>query len=226
MKKSIKFFVLLPFCLLLSILFVGCNSARKLEQYVAEYRSDIFMATEGKYSIFANFYERETPYKADGHVGKKEKSLEVTLATEDNTKRYFVVFDYNGSKQQNLLYYDSLQMVHTFIFPLAEPKMNTITFQIYEGDLNGKLLLTLHAKSVKNNNVLSLNKVLSILEENEKALIDSLTQGKQFLGEIYVRLLMENNYCYYYVGIVDRTGKTTAFLIDGELGEILAKRES
>ena len=218
--------LLLPVFLLLSLILVGCNSTSTLLKYVSEYRSDIFMATEGKYSIFANYYERENPYKADGHVGKQTKALEVTLTTDDNTKSYFVSFMYNGTKQQNLLYYDSLQMVHTFIFPLSEPKMNTISFDIYEGQNTDKPLLTLHAKSVKNNNLLTLEQVLSVVEKNEKALIDSMMQSKQFIGEIYVRLLMEENYCYYYVGIVNRSGKIISLLIDGELGEILAKRES
>ena len=223
-----KFYIvlLLPICLMLSVVLVGCNSGNKLMQYLSEYRSDIFMATEGKHSIFASFYEREVPYKADGHVGKKEKTLEVAFATEDNTKRYFVAFNYNGKQQQNLLYYDSLQMVHTCYFSLAEPKDASLQFLIYEGQPNGTPLVTLQAKSVRNNNLLPLEKVLAAVEKNEKTLLDSLTQGKQFLGEIYVRLLVEENYCYFYVGIIDRAGKTTALLVDGELGEILAKRES
>ncbi len=226
MKKICVLTLLLPVLLLISLIFVGCSSSNSLLQYVSEYRSDIFMATEGKYSIFANYYERENPYKADGHIGKKEKSLEVALATEDNTKNYAVTFMYNGVKQQNILYYDSLQMIHSFVFHLDSPKDNTISFQIFEGKQMNNAILTLHAKSVKNNNVLSLNAILSILAKNEKTLIDSLMQNKQFLGEIHIRLLFEENYCYYYVSVVDRKGKATSLLVDGELGEILAKRES
>lgn len=226
MKKICVLSLLLPIFLLVSLVFVGCNSSHSLQKYVSEYRSDIFMATEGKYSIFANYYERENPYKADGHVGNKEKSLDVTLATDDNTKSYAVSFMYNGNRQQNILYYDSLQMVHSFIFPVDAPKDSIISFDIYEGKQMNTPILTLQAKSVKNNNVLSLNGILSVLEKNEKSLIDSLMHNKQFLGEIHIRLLFEENYCYYYVSIVDRKGKAISLLLDGELGEILAKRES
>ena len=57
----------------------------------------------------------------------------------------------------------------------------------------------------------------------EKELLKTLTNGKEFAGELYVRILYEN-VPYFYVGVVDRKGNVTAFLLDGKTGKILAKR--
>ena len=74
-------------------------------------------------------------------------------------------------------------------------------------------------------NTLSADKILDGLLHAEKPLFDSLTDRYGFAGEIYIRLLFESA-PYYYVGVIDRSGNVTAFLINGETGKILAKRQS
>lgn len=51
-----------------------------------------------------------------------------------------------------------------------------------------------------------------------------MTDEYGFAGEIYLRLLYEDA-PYYYVGVVSKGGKTTAFLLNGKTGKLLAKRE-
>ena len=52
----------------------------------------------------------------------------------------------------------------------------------------------------------------------------ALTSGGSFAGELYVRLLYDNERCFYYVGLTDRNGNTYAMLTDAETGEIIATR--
>ena len=57
----------------------------------------------------------------------------------------------------------------------------------------------------------------------EKETIANMTQNGAFGGEFYVRLLRRDKN-YYYVGIIDTSGKTVSLLLDGESGEVLARR--
>ena len=68
-------------------------------------------------------------------------------------------------------------------------------------------------------------KLLAAVQESEKDRIASMMRGSEFCGEIYVRLLYENEPCYYYVGLIDRDGGCYSLLADAVTGEIVATRE-
>jgi uncharacterized membrane protein YkoI len=52
-----------------------------------------------------------------------------------------------------------------------------------------------------------------------------MTDKYGFKGEIYFRLIYEGN-PYYYIGIINRNGEITAFLINAKTGKTLARRNS
>ena len=66
--------------------------------------------------------------------------------------------------------------------------------------------------------------ILQNLQKTESELFSSLTDEYGFAGEIYIRLIFEER-PYYYLGVIDRNGKITAFLLSAETGKILAKRQ-
>ena len=78
---------------------------------------------------------------------------------------------------------------------------------------------------MKTEQTLSPKGCLQKLQESEGELFSSLTDKYGFTGEIYLRLLYEDA-PYYYVGVIERTGKIHAFLLNAKTGKILAKRES
>ena len=53
----------------------------------------------------------------------------------------------------------------------------------------------------------------------------ALTSGRSFAGEVYVRLLCEDERRFFYVGVTDREGKTASMLADAATGEVLATRD-
>jgi hypothetical protein len=51
-----------------------------------------------------------------------------------------------------------------------------------------------------------------------------MTDKYGFTGEIYLRLLYEDA-PYYYVGVINRKGEITAFLVNATTGKVLAQRK-
>ena len=63
MKKFILSFLAISVCLA-AMLFGGCSAQADLSDYVSEFRSDIYIGTQGEYSVFASYSRREYPYTA------------------------------------------------------------------------------------------------------------------------------------------------------------------
>ena len=79
--------------------------------------------------------------------------------------------------------------------------------------------------SVLRGDELSARELLNRVRAENPDLFLSLTDKYGFAGEIYIRLIHEENN-YYYLGIIERTGKIHAFLLNASTGKILAKRET
>jgi uncharacterized membrane protein YkoI len=60
--------------------------------------------------------------------------------------------------------------------------------------------------------------------DKKEAELEIFLRKYGFTGEICIRLLYEDA-PYYYVGVIGQNGKTTAFLLNGKTGKLLAKRE-
>lgn len=224
MKKSFIVAAAAAAMLSLALGLSGCAVAPELSDYVSEYRSDIFEGTSGSYSVFATYSSREYPYEADGNAGEMSELFEVALAASDNTKTYVLTFALGGISYEEELSFDSVRMVHTFSRSLPQPTEKEITFSIT--DTEGSEPVEVTAKSVRSESALPLKDLLSAVSAAEKEHFAALTDGRNFAGELYIRLLHENGQCYYYVGLTDRSGSTYAMLADAETGEILATRGS
>ena len=201
----------------------ACSDTDALKASVSEYRSNIYMGTQENYSVFAAWSTREYPYVSDGNVGEMSDLFEVTLSAADNTVTYSVEYTVDGKEYSLQLSFDSVRMVHTCSLSLPEPKESTIAFKVL-GD-EKETLAEITAESIRSEEVLSLEKLLAAVQESEKNRIASMMRGSEFCGEIYVRLLYENEQCYYYVGLIDRDGGCYSLLADAVTGEIVATRE-
>ena len=67
-----------------------------------------------------------------------------------------------------------------------------------------------------------LKDILEVVENKEKDFINSLYDNNVFKCEIYIRLLAEGDYNFYYVGFASGNGKITAYLLDACNGKIIA----
>ena len=83
----------------------------------------------------------------------------------------------------------------------------------------------LTAVSILTPSTLSPQAALNKIQVEKGEVFSSLTDKYGFAGEIYLRLLFEDA-PYYYIGIIDRQGNCTAFLMNAETGKILAERQT
>ena len=218
-----KIFCALAAALLLLAALVGCSTGPDLTEYVSEYRSDLFSGTDGKYTITASYSEREHPYEADGNPGKMSKLFEVALSAADNTKTYSISYTLAGKTYTDELSFDSVRMVHTCSRSLPQPTEKSITFSVTDAE---GTVADIGATSVKSEKALSLEDLLQAVSTAEKERFAALTSGNHFAGELYVRLLCENEQNFYYIGLTDKNGETYAMLADAETGEIVATRNN
>ena len=197
----------------------SCAKKDNYSDKISQLRTDVFEYDCEDYSLTAYVENIETPTDLDGIVGKKENQMVFKLKTKSTDKNYenssikfcigentyFKRFDF---KQITSLLACTVQVV-------SFPKENLLVTL----NLNGKeeqLAMT----SVKN----------PTTKEWKKAL-DELAKSKDFLEliskektEIKVRLIDNDGYDYWYVGVIDQE-KTTSYLLDGENLELIAKKD-
>ena len=124
MKRKLLTILCAAACLVLPAALGACSANADLTRFVSEYRSEIYEGTEGEYSIFANYTEREYPYLADGYPADMTKIFEIVLTAPDNTKTYSVSFSYGDISRQAELSFDSVMMVHTWSESLPAPSVS------------------------------------------------------------------------------------------------------
>lgn len=201
----------------------GCSMQPDLTDYVSEYRSHIYEGTQDSYTVFASFTRREYPYEADGNVGNMQDLFEIALTVSDNTKTYGVSFSVGGKNYEADLSYNSVDMTHECSMTIPEPTETSINFVISEEGTESSVSIT--ATDQRGEGTLELAPLLQRVQSAEDEKFAALTDGRTFAGELYVRLLCENENRYFYIGLTDRSGSTYAMLADAVTGEIVATRE-
>ncbi len=189
-------------------------------QYVSEARSDLFCAQTEEFSVTVACVAREYPYLADGVPSTKTTLVEITLKDERNVDGYRVFLC--GEKEiGGELSYRNVRDDYFFSQSVEVLPEKSVSLRVEWGEEKRELTAT----SVKNENTLSVDGALKKAISAEQEYIAALTDESGFHGEFYVRLLRrEKN--YYYVGVIDQAGNTLSLLLDGESGEVLARRTS
>lgn len=218
-KNAFRALLSLTFCLLV-FLMTACKKPIDYFDYVCELRSNIFLAHTDEFSLRVFATEKETPYLADGIKRETNVLTEIHLTAPSGTKTYAVSFEIDGETYGGEFSYDNVKGEHYLSCTLDISSQTEIPFIITcENEQT-----TLIAKSVLTQNELTPQRALNKLIESEKELFSSLTDEYGFAGEIRLRLIYEEN-PYYYIGVTDRNGNTTAFLLNATTGKILAKHE-
>ncbi len=209
--------VLACFCLLFAS---GCKDEVAYYDYVSELRSNILVAKTEEYSLRVYAVSKESPYATDGVARERSSRLEAYLTAPSGADDYAISFTVLGNDYGGDMSYDNVKREYFYscTLDIAEVKELDCTFSF------GEKTLTLTACSVVDEDTISPRAALDIVCNERPELFQALTDEYGFAGEIYLRLLYEDS-PYYYIGVIDREGKTQAFLLNAKTGKILAQRE-
>lgn len=211
------------FCLLVLIctfFMPACKKGIDYLSYVSELRSNILLAQTDEFALRIFATQKETPYVADGVKREMTSRTEVYLTAPSGMQNYSVSFDVDGETYGGELSYNNVNGEYYFSCTLDLSQQTELTVMIS----CEKQTTTLVAKSVLSQNVLTPKNALYALIDAQQDTFSALTDEYGFAGEIRVRLIYEEN-PYYFIGITDKNGNTTAFLLSASTGKILAKHQ-
>ncbi len=201
--------------------FSSCQSQIDYFEYVSELRSNIFRVQTEELSLRIFAVEKEYPYATDGVPREKSVRTEIYLTAPSGDKTCSIAFTVNEQEYGGEMSYDNVKAEYYYSCSLDVSALSAIDCTLTYGEN----VHTLTVPSVKTSGTITPQNALTLLTDTETELFASLTDKYGFAGEIYLRLIFEDS-PYYYVGVIDRAGNTTAFLMNAETGKILAKRQS
>ncbi len=216
--KLLSFLLLLAFAAICALL-AGCKKQVDRFDSVSEIRNNILLASSDEFSLRIYIGEREVPYSADGVARETSPRFDAYMVAPNGTKTYNFHFKIGNETYGGEMSYDNVKGEYYYFCTLDVGKIDAISCEIAYDETS----LVLEAKSVLTEQTLSPKQILRKLEETETEFFSSLTDRYGFAGEIYVRLIFEDK-PYYYVGVIDRKGNASAFLLNAETGKLLAKR--
>lgn len=225
MKKVKIFLISLSLFMCLFFLF-GCKNnnsgqtSNKYESYLSEYRKNLFMNKTSTYLVTLTSGMRESDYNMNG---EKTNLVDFGVIT--------VKFDklFAGSKLQFELKVDNDTYVgefernpydNSFVYDIGKQVGDNSVINVYIVDFDERLDL----KCVSNNWQYNYKEALNIFTNNHKNQIESLTKDNNLQGEIYIKIVAENNNLndiYWYCLLVSNNGQMFASLISVNTGEIL-----
>lgn len=213
--RFVFFTTLVTICALL----IGCKKAVNRFDSVSEIRSNILLASNDEFSLRIYIGEREVPYSADGVARETSPRFDAYMVAPNGTKTYNFHFKIGNDTYGGEMSYDNVKGEYYYFCTLAVGQLDELSCEISYDE--SRVVLT--AKSVLTEHTLSPKQILQKLEDTETEFFAGLTDRYGFAGEIYVRLIFEDK-PYYYVGVIDRKGNASAFLLNAETGKLLAKR--
>ncbi len=214
MKKIV--FLISVFCAAICIT-AGCKSkGTDYSDYISEMRSDIYLYSNDGLEIKIYRSQKESPFNADGIKGEMCDLTEIYVSLPKNYDEVEVSVCEIEAEMSFRAVDNCYYMSCTGGGISGEKADVTLTY--------GGKSETYCAASVLYNGVISCKEAVNCVRDHDGALFSTLTENGIFKGEIFVRLLYDEG-CYYYVGICNRDKKISAFLVDGERGKVIAKRE-
>ena len=194
----------------------GCAADMNYNEYVSESRHGLYLYEDDGMSIKLCLTKKEAPFVADGICGKTGEMTEIIVKTPESCDEVSVTSQsFTGGDLSYLSARDSWYISFGGTLEGDEVKI-TLT---RDGEPAEYTL-----QSVLTEGVMDCEGALGCVREHAAGLFEGLTENGTLNAEIFVRLLYDGK-CYYYVGVCDREGNITAFLVDGQSGKIIAERE-
>jgi hypothetical protein len=221
----------------------ACTAKVDYYQYVSEVRKSIYLYEDDNMSVKLYFSSRESPYKSDGIKGEMNDIVEVYVSLNKSCNELDVAFEgfegemnYLAVSQNYYLCFsgenvskDEIDVKLTIDGTASEVTCGNVVVGVGVG---GDTESNSSAGSSSGNGaggsacgeIITPRTALKCVTEYDAELFKSLTNGKIFNGEIYIRLLF-NDGCYYYVGVCDTSSNITSYLVDAVTGRIIATRK-
>ena len=216
-----KFFLSLFLSFFCVFFFCSCKKTITYFDYVSELRSNIFLGKTESFSLRIYAVDKESPYSTDGVPRETFSRMEAYLVAPEGNKTANFTFKIEEKTYSGEMSYDMVKGEYYYACPIDVSSQSEIICSIeYDGVVN-EIVTT----SVLTQSTISPKAALEKLQKEKAELFSSLTDKYGFAGEIYLRLISEGS-PYYYIGIMDRNGNCTAFLMNAETGKILAERKS
>lgn len=216
MKKTAFLVVIILSALCALCVLPACSKQVNYCNYISESRSDIFLYRDDTTEIKIQCSKKEQPFAADGYKGELCDLIEIYVTLAKNPQELEVQVEGLGGEMN----YQAVTRQYYLSLSAAAFDKSVVEVTL---TADGKAE-TYTALSVKDGNVMSCEKAVECVAEYASELFEGLTSNGLFDGEIFVRLLYDDG-CYYYVGVCNKDKLVTAFLIDGERGKVIAKKE-
>ena len=220
MKILLKI-VVVTLSLLLILTSSACTKEINYFNYVSELRSNIFIAKADSFLLRIYAVCKESPYSTDGVPRECFSRLEAYLITPEGNHQTQICLQIENNSYEGEMSYDIVKGEYFTSFSIDVSTQREIPCFVKYGDEKKELTAT----SILSPNTISPQEALKIVQTEKTELFLSLTDKYGFSGEIYLRLLFEVS-PYYYVGVIDRQGNCTAFLMNAETGKILAQKQT
>lgn len=211
-----------------------CGCAKKsfnLFSYVSELRDNVFYAEseadgEHAFHLCVYSYLREQPYLSDGATGKTERVAEFYFTAKDGSTPYVLHYflPEKATEGGGEMSYDDVKRRFYYICSEDLSEISALDATVTNEKTGEEI--PFRATSAKTAGTLSPQETIAVFENAESEKISSMKSNGVFCGEIRIRLIISEEKTYYYVGLIDENGATFSYLLDGETGRILAKRES
>lgn len=218
---SIKKLLLFITCAFFTFPLASCSEKIDYFESVSELRNNVFVCETDTFYLRAYSLEKEYPYLFDGVANEKTCLTEIFLTAPSGDKECVITFTVDGKTYGGDMSYDNVKSEYYYSCSLNASTLSSLQFTV----VYDKTEYLLTANSAKNSDTLTPREILQKVFSHNPALFENLTDKYGFNGEICIRLLYEEE-PYYYVGVTDRQGKTSAFLLSGKSGKVLASREN
>lgn len=182
---------------------------------VSEIRSDLFLAETDDFSLTLACISREYPYADDGIPCPMSDTIEITLVPAGDPPSHVEVYaaECGGEASFSAAFGDFRFSQGVSTFPEGSVPVRVVW---------GEESCEIAATSVRTEETLTPNDALAAFVKAEAETLSAMRRDGAFCGEIAVRLLRRDKN-YYYAAVTDGT-KRIALLLNGETGEVLARR--
>lgn len=216
MKKFIPVLTFTLSALALST-FAACSKKIDYFSFVSEYRHDVYIYEDDKVSLKIFLSDKETPYVCDGVKGETSPVCEIYYKPAKTPQSAEIDIGGLGGEM------NYMSVTRTFYLSFAYDK--TFGTEVEAKITADGESFDYTAGNVREEGTIDGVSALKCVTDYDGEQFSSLTEGKNFRGEIGIRLLYDGG-CYYYVGVSDREGNTHAYLLDASDGRIISERKS
>ena len=211
-KKLITLLIVISMSILPS-----CKKQKEYLPLISQLRHDVFIYKCDDFKLTAYVESVENPIKEDGKVGKLENVITFKMqALAQNFESLSISFKINGESY-------SKQFEFKQIASLSTCKIAVTDFPSKSFKANLKIddqLKTVELVSAKNSSTKDYLNAVDHLADSEE---NFATVIKNKNCELRIRLIDNDGYDYWFIGVVS-TDKKLSYLLDGETLEIIAKK--